>query len=157
MKKGIRNFPLRTRARKFCRVLPSKGRAPHTNTYNTTPKLCEKDTAENKTVRVGGFSYAGVSSSGILPFFLDIFSPLCYTQLGPSAYLAVYSPIYLLWVRRTPCPQRALVRRREGCRTTSSTAGLEKTGCWSQNLTERGGGREGGGLVDLILSLSSTV
>lgn len=39
MKKGMRNLPLRTRARKFCRVLPSKGRAPHTNTYNTTPKL----------------------------------------------------------------------------------------------------------------------
>lgn len=39
MKKGIRNLPLRTRARKFCRVLPSNGRAPHTNTYNTTPKL----------------------------------------------------------------------------------------------------------------------
>lgn len=39
MKKGIRNLPLRTRARKFCRVLPSNGKAPHTNTYNTTPKL----------------------------------------------------------------------------------------------------------------------
>lgn len=42
MKKGMRNLPLRTRARKFCRVLPSKGRAPHTSTYNTTPKLCRE-------------------------------------------------------------------------------------------------------------------
>ena len=39
MKKGIRNFPLSTRLRSDCNVLPSKGRAPHTNTYSTTPKL----------------------------------------------------------------------------------------------------------------------
>lgn len=44
MKKGMRNLPLSTRARRFCRVLPSKGRAPHTSTYSTTPRLCPKQT-----------------------------------------------------------------------------------------------------------------
>lgn len=39
MKKGMRNFPLSTRALRFWRVLPSKGKAPHTRTYSTTPKL----------------------------------------------------------------------------------------------------------------------
>lgn len=40
MKNGMRNFPLSTRARRFCSVLPSKGRAPQTSTYRTTPRLC---------------------------------------------------------------------------------------------------------------------
>lgn len=44
MKKGMRNLPLSTRARRFCRVLPSNGRAPHTSTYSTTPRLCPKQT-----------------------------------------------------------------------------------------------------------------
>lgn len=48
MKKGMRNLPLRTRARKFCRVLPSKGNAPQTNTYKTTPKLCRTRTTGNE-------------------------------------------------------------------------------------------------------------
>lgn len=48
MKKGMRNLPLRTRARRFCRVLPSKGKAPQTNTYKTTPKLCKTRTTGNK-------------------------------------------------------------------------------------------------------------
>lgn len=52
MKKGMRNLPLRTRARRFCRVLPSNGRAPHTNTYNTTPKLCGgREDGRNKRMK----------------------------------------------------------------------------------------------------------
>lgn len=39
MKKGIRNFPATTIERKSCKVLPSKGKAPQTKTYKTTPKL----------------------------------------------------------------------------------------------------------------------
>ena len=42
MKNGTRNFPERILALSMCRVLPSNGRAPHTNTYNTTPKLWKK-------------------------------------------------------------------------------------------------------------------
>jgi hypothetical protein len=33
IKNGTLNFPPSTRFRKLCNVLPSKGRAPHTNTY----------------------------------------------------------------------------------------------------------------------------
>lgn len=40
IKNGMRNFPLSTRARRFCSVLPSNGRAPHTSTQRTTPRLC---------------------------------------------------------------------------------------------------------------------
>lgn len=42
MKKGIRNLPLITLSRKDCNVVPSKGRAPHTSTYKTTPILWKK-------------------------------------------------------------------------------------------------------------------
>lgn len=48
MKKGMRNLPLRTRALKFCRVLPSKGRAPQTSTYRTTPKLYREKRVRHK-------------------------------------------------------------------------------------------------------------
>ena len=37
MKNGIRNRPDKTLSRKDCNVEPSKGNAPQTNTYNTTP------------------------------------------------------------------------------------------------------------------------
>lgn len=43
MKNGMRNFPLSTLARRFCSVLPSKGRAPQTSTYSTTPRLCSQN------------------------------------------------------------------------------------------------------------------
>ena len=39
IKNGILNLPSRTRERKLCKVLPSNGSAPHTSTYNTTPRL----------------------------------------------------------------------------------------------------------------------
>ena len=42
MKKGTLYFPLSIRSRKLCNVLPSKGSAPHTNTYSTTPRLWNK-------------------------------------------------------------------------------------------------------------------
>jgi len=45
MKNGMRNFPLSTLARRFCSVLPSKGRAPQTSTYSTTPRLCVRQRA----------------------------------------------------------------------------------------------------------------
>lgn len=41
MKKGILNFPEITTDRSSCIVGPSNGKAPQTNTYNTTPKLCK--------------------------------------------------------------------------------------------------------------------
>lgn len=37
MKNGIRKRPDRTRSRSDCSVEPSKGNAPHTRTYSTTP------------------------------------------------------------------------------------------------------------------------
>lgn len=37
IKKGIRNRPDKTRSRNDCNVDPSKGRAPQTRTYSTTP------------------------------------------------------------------------------------------------------------------------
>ena len=46
IKNGILNLPSRTRERKLCKVLPSNGSAPHTSTYNTTPRLWKK---QNKT------------------------------------------------------------------------------------------------------------
>lgn len=39
MKYGMRNWPDKTRLRRSCNVEPSKGKAPQTNTYKTTPKL----------------------------------------------------------------------------------------------------------------------
>lgn len=39
IKNGIRNLPERTRSRKAWRLCPSNGRAPHTSTYKTTPRL----------------------------------------------------------------------------------------------------------------------
>lgn len=62
MKKGMRNLPLRTRARKFCRVLPSKGRAPHTNTYNTTPKLYTEKTQQETNYECIMFNYAFINN-----------------------------------------------------------------------------------------------
>ncbi len=44
IKKGMRNRPDNTRSRRVCRLWPSKGRAPHTNTYSTTPRLCKHST-----------------------------------------------------------------------------------------------------------------
>lgn len=41
MKYGIRNLPDKTLSLNECNVLPSNGRAPHTNTYKTTPMLCK--------------------------------------------------------------------------------------------------------------------
>lgn len=41
IKKGILNRPSKTRERKLCSVLPSNGKAPHTSTYSTTPRLCK--------------------------------------------------------------------------------------------------------------------
>lgn len=41
MKKGILNFPDITTALSDCIVGPSNGKTPHTNTYNTTPRLCK--------------------------------------------------------------------------------------------------------------------
>ena len=40
IKYGIRNIPDKTRLRRSWRVVPSNGKAPQTNTYKTTPKLC---------------------------------------------------------------------------------------------------------------------
>jgi hypothetical protein len=37
MKNGIRNRPDKTLSRRDCKVEPSKGNAPQTNTYSTTP------------------------------------------------------------------------------------------------------------------------
>lgn len=37
MKNGIRNRPDNTRSRSDCNVDPSKGNAPQTSTYKTTP------------------------------------------------------------------------------------------------------------------------
>ena len=42
MKKGILNLPASTRSRSDWRLEPSKGRAPHTSTYSTTPRLCNQ-------------------------------------------------------------------------------------------------------------------
>ena len=42
MKKGILNLPASTRSRSDWRLEPSKGRAPHTSTYSTTPRLCNE-------------------------------------------------------------------------------------------------------------------
>ena len=39
MKKGILNLPERTRSRNAWRLQASKGSAPHTITYRTTPML----------------------------------------------------------------------------------------------------------------------
>lgn len=39
IKKGILNLPCSTRSLSIWRFVPSKGRAPHTKTYSTTPKL----------------------------------------------------------------------------------------------------------------------
>lgn len=39
MKNGILNLPETTILRRSCNVAPSNGNAPHTSTYNTTPKL----------------------------------------------------------------------------------------------------------------------
>jgi len=41
IKYGIRNLPDKTLSLSECNVLPSKGSAPQTNTYNTTPILCK--------------------------------------------------------------------------------------------------------------------
>ena len=38
MKNGMRNLPERTRSLKAGKVAASKGRAPHTKTYSTTPR-----------------------------------------------------------------------------------------------------------------------
>ena len=38
MKNGIRNLPESTRSLKAGKVDASNGRAPHTNTYKTTPR-----------------------------------------------------------------------------------------------------------------------
>ena len=40
MKNGILNFPEMTTDLSNCIVGPSNGKAPHTNTYKTTPRLC---------------------------------------------------------------------------------------------------------------------
>ena len=42
MKKGILNLPASTRSRSDWRLEPSKGRAPQTSTYSTTPRLCNE-------------------------------------------------------------------------------------------------------------------
>lgn len=145
----MRNFPLRTRARKFCRVLPSKGRAPHTSTYNTTPKLyteergnsCEHITLKNlKTIHLLIFSMYYLRNVVVCVFLFlfnsavpGTFKSASHTPrlspAGPSAYLKVDSPIYLLWVRHTPFPQIVQEQHRGGCHTMSSIAGLEKTCC----------------------------
>lgn len=48
----MRNRPDRTRSRRACKVAPSNGKAPHTKTYRTTPKLC----AKKKSIPQGDFS-----------------------------------------------------------------------------------------------------
>ena len=47
MKNGIRKRPDKTLSRRDCKVDPSKGSAPQTRTYNTTPS----DYNKNKTRR----------------------------------------------------------------------------------------------------------
>lgn len=42
IKKGIRKRPDKTRSRNDCNVDPSKGKAPQTRTYKTTPNDCKK-------------------------------------------------------------------------------------------------------------------
>lgn len=44
MKYGILNLPAMTLLRMHCNVEPSNGRAPHTSTYSTTPRLCKPTT-----------------------------------------------------------------------------------------------------------------
>ena len=39
IKKCFLNLPARTRVRRLCKVVPSNGKAPHINTYRTTPIL----------------------------------------------------------------------------------------------------------------------
>ena len=39
MKKGILNLPDKTLSLRDCKEAPSKGSAPQTRTYNTTPRL----------------------------------------------------------------------------------------------------------------------
>lgn len=43
IKYGILKRPLRTLSRRLWRVEPSNGKAPQTNTYSTTPKLCKEE------------------------------------------------------------------------------------------------------------------
>lgn len=43
MKNGILKRPSVTLCLRAGRLSPSKGRDPHTNTYRTTPRLCERD------------------------------------------------------------------------------------------------------------------
>lgn len=148
----MRNFPLRTRARKFCRVLPSKGRAPHTSTYNTTPKLYTEERENSckhitlKNLKIHSFINFFQSSvyylrNVFICVFLFLFNSAVpgtfksashtprLSPAGPSAHLKVDSPIYLLWDRHTPFPQIVQEQHREGCHTMSSIAGLEKTCC----------------------------
>lgn len=39
----MRNLPDKTLSRRMCKVGPSNGSAPQTKTYNTTPKLCNRN------------------------------------------------------------------------------------------------------------------
>lgn len=77
MKKGMRNLPLSTLARRFCSVLPSKGRAPHTSTYSTTPRLCTQDAAaaagrdQNTMVSHGEWCAETINNSKDTPIGID--------------------------------------------------------------------------------------
>jgi hypothetical protein len=50
MKNGILNLPDSTRSRNDCNVDPSKGSAPQTSTYNTTPSDCGERKMKGKSL-----------------------------------------------------------------------------------------------------------
>ncbi len=56
MKKGTLNCPCSTLLRNKCKVDPSNGNAPITNTYNTTPKLWKIKKESNKSIWWSCFS-----------------------------------------------------------------------------------------------------
>lgn len=47
IKNGIRNRPESTRSRSDCSVDPSKGNAPQTSTYSTTPNDCRRNNSRD--------------------------------------------------------------------------------------------------------------
>lgn len=62
IKNGIRNLPATTMLRRSCNVAPSKGNAPHTRTYSTTPRLQISDLGPSysRPRNTSGAAYGGL-------------------------------------------------------------------------------------------------
>jgi len=87
IKYGIRNRPDNTLSLNECNVLPSNGSAPQTNTYSTTPMLCENDKKKPLTYTI------------ILTLYLQFWERIQHVQRSEDQFYNSVTKLFFLFLK----------------------------------------------------------